>query len=675
MTLNKEKCEFRKTELVFLGHVINQEGISPDPLKTEAILKMDRPTTVTELRRFLGMINQFGKFTPNIAEMSKPLRGLLSKKQSWTWGPFQDDAFQKLKGEILKPTVLAVYDVSADTKISADASAYGLGAVLLQRQPGKDWRPIAFASRTMTETEQRYSQIEKESLALVWACEKFSDYVIGKQITLETDHKPLVPLLGRASLCNLPPRILRFRLRLTRFQYSIVHVPGKQLYTADTLSRAPLEVKHQVEETCLIHALINTLPAGQSRLEEYCNAQQQDTVCSKLRNFCEKGWPSKHQVKGELSKYWQQKSRITIVEDLVLYGSRIIVPETLRQDTLRKIHSGHQGIQKCHQRITTSVWWPGVTKDMEQLIKKCPECVKSMTVPREPLLPSPLPQFPWEKIASDLFEYKGKNYLLVVDYFSRFVEVQRLHSTTSSAIITALKAIFARYGVPAFLVSDNGPQYVSQEMKDFASKYGFVQVTSSPHYPRSNGLAERTVRTVKALFSKSKDLYLCLLAYRAIPLPWCGLSPAELLMGRRIRTDVPQVTKLFVPEWSYLKDFHKKDHLFKQQQKKHYDKRHRVRDLSPIPDDTETWVNTRGTQAYGTVRQADVAPRSYWVDTPSGCVRRNRQDIIVRPPEQPTSSETSEQLYSTNSSSSQPNVIATRSRTGTQIRPPERLTY
>ena len=124
-------------------------------------------------------------------------------------------------------------------KITADASAYGLGAVLLQRQD-EVWKPVAYSSKSMTETERRYSQIEKEALALVWACEKFEDYVLGKEIQLETDHKPLVPLLGRTHLDCLPPRILRFRLRLMRFSYSICHVPGKELYTADALSRAPL---------------------------------------------------------------------------------------------------------------------------------------------------------------------------------------------------------------------------------------------------------------------------------------------------------------------------------------------------------------------------------------------------------------------------------------------------
>lgn len=167
------------------------------------------------------MANQLGKYTPNLAEYLQPLRELLSPKKTWLWGPAQDEAFQKVKGERL----FLHYDINARMKIRADASSYGLGAVLLQCNLNKQWKPVAYASRSMTETERRYSQIEKEGLALVWSCEKFSNYIIGKHIKIETDHKPLVPLLGKSNLDSLPPRVLRFRLRLTRFDYSISHVP------------------------------------------------------------------------------------------------------------------------------------------------------------------------------------------------------------------------------------------------------------------------------------------------------------------------------------------------------------------------------------------------------------------------------------------------------------------
>lgn len=270
-------------------------------------------------------------------------------------------------------------------------------------------------------------------------------------------------------------------------------------------------------------------------------------------------------------------------------------------------------------------------------------------------------------MASDLFELSGKTYALVVDYYSRFVEVQLLHSTTSAGIIMALKAIFARHGIPATLVTDNGPQYASREMEEFAESYGFQHVTSSPHYPQSNGMAERTVRTVKGLLQDSADPYMALLSYRATPLPWCQLSPAELLMGRRIRTDVPQAKKLLSLDWPYLVEFKRKDAEFKESQKQAYDKRHRVRTLPDLPGDQPVWVESQGRQVPGQVIEAANAPRSYLVETQSGEVRRNRSHL------RPRSQDGPQLTGSESSNDTEKRTIATRSRTGTAIRAPDRF--
>ena len=203
-TLNSEKCEFGKSTLKFLGYLIDEKGIQADPDKTAAIQEMSPPSNVPELRRFMGMVNQLGKFTPNLADLTQPLRELLSKKKTWLWGTSQEQAFSLVKAELTKPTTLALYDPGAESKISADASSYGLGAGLLQKAESA-WKPVAFASRSMSDIERGYAQIEKEALAITWACEKFSVYILGKRIEIETDHKPLVPLLGSKHLDILPP--------------------------------------------------------------------------------------------------------------------------------------------------------------------------------------------------------------------------------------------------------------------------------------------------------------------------------------------------------------------------------------------------------------------------------------------------------------------------------------
>ena len=165
VTLNPKKCEFSKPQVKFLGHLIDANGIQADPEKTAAISSMKPPHNVTELRRFLGMANQLGKFSPHLAEYSQPPRELLHSKRVWVWGPQQEQAFQTIKVELIKPTVLAMYDPAAETKVSADASSFGLGAVMLQKA-GNEWRRVAYASRSMTDNERRYAQIEKEALAV-----------------------------------------------------------------------------------------------------------------------------------------------------------------------------------------------------------------------------------------------------------------------------------------------------------------------------------------------------------------------------------------------------------------------------------------------------------------------------------------------------------------------------
>ena len=292
---------------------------------------------------------------------------------------------------------------------------------------------------------------------------------------------------------------------------------------------------------------------------------------------------------------------------------------------------------------------------------------------------TPLPSYPWERIAADLFELKGSNFLLVADYYSRFIEVQKLTTTTSSNIISQLKAIFARFGVPATMITDNGPQFDSHEMKEFAQAYEFQHTTTSPYFPQSNGFVERMVKTVKKLFEHSIDPYKSLLSYRSTPLPWCGHSPAELLMGRRIRTDIPQVKENFIPKWEHIQNFRQLDAKYKKSQKENYDRRHRVRTLPMLPDKQTVWVETRGDQIPGQIQQPASTPRSYVIETPSGELRRNRAHLRVRTDLQPSVDIPTTDTPTAERELSQPFTVysgpVTRSQTGATLRPPDRLRY
>ena len=209
VTLYLEKCKFGMTTIKFLGHIIGPEGIRPDPDKVKAIVSIHPPTSITEVCVFLGMVNQLSKFSPRLAEMSEPLRSLLSSKNTWGWLAAQQKAFEDLKAELQSQRVLALYQ---ETIVAADASSYGLGSVLLQQQSDKDWKPVLFASRTLSSTEQRYAQVEKEALGVTWECERFKHFLLGKKFHIHTDHKPLISLLGQKHLDELPIRIQRFHM-------------------------------------------------------------------------------------------------------------------------------------------------------------------------------------------------------------------------------------------------------------------------------------------------------------------------------------------------------------------------------------------------------------------------------------------------------------------------------
>ena len=633
------------------------------------ILNLRTPTNVGDIRRFLGMTNQLAKFSPNLADKTKPLRELLSSKSQWCWDEPQQRAFAEVKKVISQSPVLALYDPSLETTVSADASSFGLGAVLLQKQADDERRPVAYASRAMTPTEQRYAQIEKEALAITWACDRFADYLLGLRFHVETDHKPLVPLLSAKRLDELPLRVQRFRMRMMRYCFSISHVPGKSLVTADTLSRAPApgetdeEILLRKEVEAYVDAAFASIPATEGRFETIRKCQEEDETFRQVKTYCLSGWPEKEAVMGAAKPFYSVASELTVEKELLMRGSRVVIPSALRSSMLNKLHEGHQGIKKCRERAKHSMWWPGLSKQLEDAVKTCRECLKHTVPGPEPLQPSRLPQLPWQKVGTDLFEWNKSTYLLVVDYYSRWIEIARLSKLTSEEVIRHTRSIFARHGIPEVVISDNGPQYSAELYAKFAQQYGFKHITSSPHYPQGNGEAERAVKTVKGLLKKSGDHYLALLAYRSTPLE-SGYSPAELLMSRQLRTTLPVGREQRSPKVVDAADLEKMDYHLKERQRQNYDQRHRTKELPSLEPGDTVWIPDR--ESSGTV-VSETSPRSHIVETSDGSFRRNRRHL-VRLPSTEAGGE-SERTVSPDTQSAR----VTRSQTGRTLRPPERL--
>ena len=678
LTLNDKKCEFSKNTITFLGHVITPEGIQGDPKKVKAIFEFPPPTNVTELQRFNGMVNQFSKFIPDLASLNKPLRQLLRKDTVWIWDTPQVDAFNQIKAKMASTETLAHYDPNRKTIVAADACDYGVGAVLLQVDQDRDRRPVYYASRSLSETEQRYATIEKEALASTWACEKFSDYILGMQFTLETDHKPLVPLLASKDLSGMPPRILRFRLRMMRFAPTVVHVPGKDQVTADALSRAPVDKPstsdisfiEEVEEFASL--TVKYLPATEVRLRQICRAQDEDAVCTEVKAYCKNGWPGYMPQQPLLRPYWEKRSHLTLKDELLMYDDRIVVPQALQLEVLGQLHQGHLGVTKCRARAMQSVWWPLSSKQIEAMCNLCHICALHRPERKEPLLPSSFPSYAWERIGTDLFELDKKTYIVVVDYYSRWIEIRRLLQTTSAHAIEALKSIFSTHGIPDYVVSDNGPQFASRDFKDFELKYGFTHVTSSPMYPQSNGEAERAVQTAKNIMKKNVDQHLGFLAYHTAPLQ-NGQAPCQLLMGRNLRSTLP-TTPAHLHQGHDKEIVRANESLYRQKMADNYNRRHRTVTLPVLEQGDRVWV--RDQDRYGAVVERTASPRAYRVETETGSViTRNRRALVH------TGDNSVQQDIPSPQPSSPPRTpvqepttgMTTRSQSGREINPPQRL--
>ena len=626
-------------------------------------------------------MNQLSKFTPHLANITKPLRDLLSKRNQWSWGQAQRKALSEVKAALTKSPILALFDPNCETTVSADASSYGLGAVILQRQQSGENRPVAYISRSLTPTEERYAQIEKEALALTWACERFSDYLIGLHFHIETDHKPLVPLFSSKLLDEMPLRVQRFRMRMMRFSFEISHVLGKRLIIADALSRAPTSESTgddrllQEEADAYIQTTLQCLPATERRLEEIRKQQQQDEVCQQLAEYCKTGWPDRSRLSGVTKKFYPVATELSVEKGLLLRGNRLVIPTSLRPEVLSQLHVGHQGIKKCRERAKQAVWWPGLSKQLQELVQDCPVCYKHRIQRAEPLLPTPLPKLPWQKVGTDLFEWKKSTYLLIIDYFSRWIEISKLDQLTANSVVAHTSSIFARHGIPEVVVSDNGPQFASESYNKFAEEYGFQHITSSPYHPEGNGEAERGVQIVKNLLKKAQDPYLALLAYRSTPLE-VGYSPSQLLMSRCLRTTVPIIERQRKP---HIPDFNAvaaRDGRAKKRQKDNFDARRGARNLPTLDPGDSVWVTDR--QVHGEVVE-ETSPRSYVVQTPDGTFRRNRRAIISSPENEThesgvsQSEEISTSVETEDNTPSQPKEYATRSRGNRPPRPPDRF--
>jgi hypothetical protein len=635
LTLNHEKSQICKTEVKFFGHLLTPNGIRPSPEKVNAILEMPPPKTLTELKSLCGMMNYLSKFTEGLATVIKPITDLMKSSVTFMWDRQQQAAFLAAKEKIRNLPSLQYFNVNKKVVVSADASSYGLGAVILQRS-GDNLVPIAFASRAMSETERRYSQIERECLASAWACEKFRKYLIGlPEFDLWTDHKPLVPLIDRKSLDQAPLRCQRLLIRLMQFNPVVSHKPGKQLVIADALSRNPVkdqdcEIVQKVES--YVDAVMSQLPVSANRMAKLRQAEVHDPELGDVISYVVNGWPTVSAIPGNLKCYYEARDVLSVVDGLLVYQQRLVIPKSQRVEILGRLHESHQGFEKCYSNALRCVWWPGLRKELKSLCDSCVTCTEKRPAQRsEPLRPTPLPSRPWEKIAADLFSHDKKDYLVLIDYYSRWIEVKRLYSTSAAAVINKCRQVFATFGIPDLFMSDNGPQFASAEFKHFAENYGFAHTTSSPYFPQANGEAESAVKIAKTILSSaSPDI--ALLNYRATPHSSTGESPSVALMGRVLNTRIPILPSALLPKLPNDESIRNADNKSKAQAKVNFDRHHGARPLKPLSYGDRVFVRKDNQWSKsGTVISGDTTNRTYLVNTDSGVQRRNRVHLLSVP--------------------------------------------
>jgi hypothetical protein len=624
LKLNPEKCNIGLPEVNYVGHRLTSDGLQPTSERISAITNMKTPGNLQELESFLGMVAYVAKFIPNLSQRAAPLREL--KRNEWEWTHRQDKAFRDIQHELSREPLLRYYSTKDPVTLTVDASKKGLGCALIQNNG-----VVAYASRTLTSAEENYAQIEKETLAVVFACTKFHKLIYGRNVTIESDHKPLENIMKKP-LHAAPMRIQRMLLKLQPYSINLIHVKGKELGLADCLSRLPVERGTQLLDDELMVCKTETLAhKWQQKIEE---ATKGDQDLNDLKRIIFDGWPTdKQNLPSSVLPYWNMRDELSSYHGVIYKGERIVIPTSLRSEILKILHRSHTGIVKTKQRARDMVYWPGLNSQIEDMTNNCEACLKNRPrSQKEPMTIHPVPTLPWNKVGADLFEFEKVHYLLLVDYFSNYIEVMPLQQDTRScAVIKQFKINIARYGLMETLLTDNGPQFSSKEFSDFVNLYGISHITSSPTHQQSNGLAEEAVKQIKSLMTKCKDsgddFFLALLDLRNTPRDSEIGSPMQRLHGRRAQTSLPMADSLLQPATLKQDRIHDKLMEYRQKQKFYFDKGSKP--LTAITGDKAVRVWTPQGWKIAEYMGPHHLPNSHMIRTQNGVYRRNRKHLMM----------------------------------------------
>ncbi|KAI9551307.1 hypothetical protein GHT06_002507 [Daphnia sinensis] len=654
ITFSLKKFQFARTQVQWVGFQIQPGGVSVDPEKLRAISDFPKPTNITELRSFMGLVEQLAGFSTEVAAAKTPLRPLLSSRTPFLWTADHDHAFDAVKAALVAPPILAPFDPELETSLQVDASRKnGMGYALLQRHEDI-WKLVDANSRWCTDTESRYAIVELELAAVEWAMRKCRLYLLGlPSFQLVVDHQALVTILDKYTLDAVEnPKLQRIKERF----HSI----------PDALSRAPVNDPSPDDEMAnddvqsfarrVVIRQVSSIQQATDEMEEDgidVESHLSDPMLDELRAVAASdsdyveliaaistGFRTpRNQTALGVRQYWSVREELSVDDGLVLFGRRIVIPRPARRELIKKLHAAHQGIVRMKRRARQTVFWPGMSNDITLWVESCQACQERLPhQQKEPLMRDPLPTRVFEDVSADLFQVSSLHVLVYADRLSGWPIVhQWRHDPSAREVSQAVIENFVDLGVPVRLRSDNGPQFEAHSFQTKLSQWGVAWGSSTPHYPQSNGHAEAAVAAMKDLVTKisshgditSDEFARGMLEFRNTPRE-NGKSPAEMVFGHPLRSIIPAHRTAYATHWRSAMEGRDRQTAIDAEVKFRYDEH--ARPLAPLPLGTHVRVREPKTKLWDKVGVVVSIGRyrSYRIKFASGSVLwRNRR--FLRP--------------------------------------------
>ena len=528
LKIKAEKCVFGAQQITFLGHEVSIQGIKQEPAKLKAMTEMPRPRDVPELKRALGMFSYYRKFVPQFAIVAEPLTRLTRKKHKFEWGDEQDNAFKEIISQLKKNSTLAHFDPKKATLLKTDASRKGVAGIILQRHE-EDWKIISCCSRRLTSSEENYGITDLEGLAVIWSIQKFRPYLLGIRFQVLVDHCALCVLNNRTPTS---PRLKRWAIILSEFDFEIVYTKGSLHKDVDCLSRAPVDdpVDDYLESKVY---LVTPLDAA----EWICNYNDEES----RRLFQEA---------------YERKNNLKLVNDIIYKDGLLYVPRAKRDELIRVTHSapmnGHPGINATKAKLSENYWWPKMLEDITRVIQLCGQCILNKPERRRPA--GQMHSFEiysaGEQIAIDCLgplkeSANGNVHVIVaIDVFTRFVETKAVPDIGAPTFSQFLIEYCGRFGIPYSILTDNSTTFSNEFVKEILKVFGANHLKATPYHSQGNGVVERVIQTIQEKLRLTLDdpiqeanwdaaLPIATLAINTAFHQSIGCTPYELTYGRR----------------------------------------------------------------------------------------------------------------------------------------------